>query len=261
MQNRVFSTDSAKAAKAGSYGWLDAICYMSPSNTAGVGNLCSHASPICIALCLGLTSGQAGMVKDINSSADQDNNVRKSRREKAQHFMHNRAGFLLAMVREIDNLILRSAKLQFKLCIRPNGSTDIAWEGIRFDILRDRNGKAVGITLGGKSNLFDHYPNIPFLDYTKNHLRFNRPLPANYHLTFSRSETNEDQALTLLEKGVNVAVVFGNGLPVHWHGFTVIDGDRHDLRHLDPRGSHGYVVGLKPKGRAAKRDTGGFVVR
>lgn len=35
-------------------------------------------------------------------------------------------------------------------------------------------------------------------------------------------------------------------------------GTVRDLRHLDPRGA---IVGLTPKGRKAKRDTSGFVVR
>lgn len=47
-------------------------------------------------------------------------------------------------------------------------------------------------------------------------------------------------------------------VPAEWNGMRVIDGDEHDLRHLDPRG---VIVGLTPKGRKAKRDTSGFVVR
>ena len=89
--------------------------------------------------------------------------------------------------------------------------------------------------------------------------RLARQLPENYHLTLSRSETNEAACLEALRDGHNVAAVFGDGLPATWHGFPVIDGDQHDLRHLDPRG--GYVVGLTPKGRKAKKDTSGFVVR
>ena len=61
---RFFSLDSAKAIKAREYGYLNAINYMAPASTAGVGNLCPHASAGCLALCLGWYSGQAGMVKD-----------------------------------------------------------------------------------------------------------------------------------------------------------------------------------------------------
>jgi hypothetical protein len=101
---------------------------------------------------------------------------------------------------------------------------------------------------------------IMFYDYTKNHhraLRFARgELPPNYHLTFSRSECNEMDALKVLESGGNVAAVFSGDLPDDWHGYNVVDGDLSDLRFLDPRGC---VVGLKAKG-AAKRDTSGFVI-
>jgi hypothetical protein len=53
-------------------------------------------------------------------------------------------------------------------------------------------------------------------------------------------------------------MVFHGGLPASFAGFPVIDGDKHDLRHLDAKG--GFIVGLSPKGRKAKRDTSGFVV-
>jgi hypothetical protein len=59
--------------------------------------------------------------------------------------------------------------------------------------------------------------------------------------------------------GHNVAMVFHGALPESFAGFPVIDGDKHDLRHLDAKG--GYIVGLTPKGRKAKADTSGFVVR
>ena len=257
MQNAIFSMDSAKAIKAKEYGFLNGIHYLAPSTLSGI-NLCSHASMGCIKLCLGWESGQASMVKldtDLNS-------VRKSRIQKAQRFMRDRANYLLDFVRSVDNAIVKAAKADLNLCLRPNGASDIAFEGIRFAIERNKKGKAVKITLGGTDakNIFDHYPTIPFVDYTKNPKRFDRQLPANYHLTFSRSETNETTATALLARGINVAVVFET-IPSTWHGFNVIDCDKHDLRQLDPKGPIGTVIGLAPKGRKAKRDTSGFVVR
>jgi hypothetical protein len=53
--------------------------------------------------------------------------------------------------------------------------------------------------------------------------------------------------------------VFAGERPSAWQGFPTVDGDKHDLRHLDPRG--GFVVALSPKGRIAKKDKTGFVVR
>ena len=240
MLNKIFSTDSPKAIKADAFGYVNAIHYMAPHTKGGVGNLCSHASPACIALCLGHYSGQASMVADLERD---DNSVRKSRRDKAVRFMRDRSNYLRDMVRSIESEIRHAARVGKKLCVRLNGSTDIAWEGVRLD---------------GRT-IFELFPLVQFVDYTKNPRRFDRALPANYHLTFSRSETNEAECAQLLARGHNVAVVFGAGKPRTFLGALVIDGDEHDLRHLDPRG--GFVIGLTPKGRKAKKDTSGFVVR
>jgi len=242
MQNRIFSVDSAKAVKAQSFGYLNGIHYMAPHRTAGAGNLCPHASAGCIALCLGLYSGQAAMVKD--DSDLEGNSVRKSRADKARRFMRERQAYLRDVVRSIELLVHRANQMDLKLCVRMNGSTDIAWESVRY------NGLSV----------YDTFPDVDFVDYTKNPRRFDKALPANLHLTFSRSETNELECVALLDRGVNVAVVF-ESVPKRWHGFRVIDGDKHDLRQLDPRGRQGTVIGLLPKGLKAKRDTSGFVVR
>ena len=240
MLNRIFSTDSPKAVKADAYGYVNAIHYMAPHDKGGVGNLCSHASPACIALCLGHYSGQASYVHDLEAD---DNSVRKSRRDKAVRFMRDRSNYLRDMVRSIESEIRHAQRVGKKLCVRLNGSTDIAWEGVRLD---------------GRT-MFELFPMVQFVDYTKNPRRFDRTLPANYHLTFSRSETNESDCAELLARGHNVAVVFGAGKPDKFLGALVIDGDAHDLRHLDPRG--GFVIGLTPKGRKAKKDMSGFVVR
>jgi hypothetical protein len=250
--NRIFSTDSPKAVKAESFGYINAIHYLAPAELGGVGNLCPHASPGCRALCLGHYSGQASMVADLEAG---DNGTRKSRREKAQLFMRDRPRYLAAMVLELTRLVRQANALGKKLCVRLNGSSDIAWETVRFSA----NGKTI----------FDLFPAVAFVDYTKNPRRFDRPLPANYWLTFSRSETNGAEAIGLLQRGFNVAVVFAGEKPKAWHGFETVDGDQHDLRQLDPRGflasgaqyRSGFVVALSPKGRKAQKDTSGFVVR
>ena len=81
-------------------------------------------------------------------------------------------------------------------------------------------------------------------------------MPSNYHLTFSRSESNENLAKMILEIGGNVACVFRNELPKTWQGKKVIDGDKSDLRFLD---DSNVVVGLAQKGMA-KKDATGFVI-
>jgi hypothetical protein len=242
MQNRIFSIDSAKAVKAQDYGYLNAIHYMAPARLAGVGNMCGAATPSCIDLCLGWFSGQAGMVAD-----DADlNNVRKSRIDKARRFMRDRQAYMADVVRSIELAQRQAARMALILCVRMNGSTDIPWEGVKCV----RNGATY-------KNLMEAFPEVQFVDYTKIAARLLKPLPPNYSLTLSRTELNDAAVIAAVQTGHNAAVVF-ESLPTQWNGLRVIDGDKHDLRHLDPKG---VIVGLTPKGRKAKRDKSGFVIR
>jgi hypothetical protein len=139
-----------------------------------------------------------------------------------------------------------------------------------YDDLKRANKRNVAMRLNGTSDLdfigllqvklkvdvLNELTNIQFYDYTKNLKRALKYLGTDYHLTFSRSETNDDECLEYLRAGGQVAVVFDK-LPDTWHGFKVIDGDDDDLRYLD---MGGVVIGLKAKGKA-KYDTSGFVVK
>ena len=238
---KFFSTDSAKAIKADKYGWLNAINYMAPHDTAGVGNLCPDASEGCKALCLGMYSGQAAMVSDLENGT---NVVRESRIAKSQYFMNERHAFMGEMADHIRAMIRKADREDKRLAVRPNGSSDIA-----FEYIKGYNGQT----------LPEQFPEIQFIDYTKNLKRILNPnRPSNYHLTFSLSETNMHEAIHVLANRKNVAVGFGDGLPDTFMGYRVIDGTEHDLRHLDPQP---VIVGLDPKGKKAKADTSGFVVR
>jgi len=66
----------------------------------------------------------------------------------------------------------------------------------------------------------------------------------------------DEVVMAVVNTGVNMAVVFRDKLPDTFRGLRVIDGDKDDLRFLDPKG---VVVGLIAKGRA-KKDTSGFVI-
>jgi len=229
--------DNPKAIKAKGYGYLNAINYMAPHKSGGKFNLCSHASIGCIMLCLGEHSGQAAMSQV----------VRDSRKRKAVYFMTERQAFMVEFIAHIEKAQALAHKEGLKLCVRPNGSTDISFEGVACE----RNGKAF-------RNLMEAFPDVQFVDYTKNPNRFKKPLPSNYHLTFSRSETNGADCVEILDLGFNVACVFGDTLPAIFQDRPVINGDAHDLRHLDPKG---VVIGLTPKGNRAKKDKSGFVIR
>ncbi|NJN64746.1 MAG: hypothetical protein HC882_07625 [Acidobacteria bacterium] len=105
---------------------------------------------------------------------------------------------------------------------------------------------------------------MKFYDYTKNFKRMERFLSdpwwyPNYHLTFSRSEKNEDECRKVLAMGGNVSTVLrGQAELLRRFGpkISAVDGDAHDLTFLHPPGS---VLVLKAKG-AARRDTTGFVL-
>tara|TARA_A100001518_G_C1155622_1_gene12453 strand:- start:104 stop:535 length:432 start_codon:yes stop_codon:yes gene_type:complete len=141
-------------------------------------------------------------------------------------------------------MIRKADRENKKLAVRPNGSSDIA-----FEYIKGYNGQT----------LPEQFPHVQFVDYTKNLRRMLNPnRPSNYHLTFSLSESNMHEAIHVLANRKNVAVVFGDGLPDTFMGHRVIDGTEHDLRHLDPQP---VIVGLDPKGKKAKADTSGFVVR
>ena len=238
ISKALWSTTSAKAAKATGYGYLNAIHYMAPHEIAGVGNLCPFASPGCAAACLGYHTGQASMVAN-SADTRSKNNVRRSRDAKAVAYMTRRHEYRVEMAKQLDKLKAKAKREGLKLAIRFNGSTDIVGEPVILAM---------------------SHPEVPVNEYTKSKafaLKNARgEHPSNLRVCFSRSEVNEEDCVEVLASGGIVSVVFRGELPATWRGFEVVNGDEHDLLHKWPRG---VVVGLKAKG-AAKKDTTGFVV-
>ena len=219
----LLSTNNAKTIKGEGKGYITYILYMSSytANSKGI-NLCSHASKGCAESCL-VGSGFGGMYTG----------VMKGRMAKSDYFLSDRVEFLQQLKKEITRAVEKHKKDGAIVTIRLNGTTDIRFEKFRiFDGL----------------NIFEIFPDVQFYDYTKNYIRFDSPLPANYHLTFSRSETNHSKAMELLNKGINVAMVFDK-LPDTFEGFKVINADLDDLRFLDPKG---VICGLKYKKMTGK---------
>lgn len=233
----LLSTNNAKTIKGEKLGYITYILYMSSykANSKRI-NLCPNASKGCAESCL-VGSGFGGMYT----------NVMKGRMEKSEYFLSDREAFLYQLKSEIEKALIKhkdNAIVTFRL----NGTTDIAWEKFKvFD---------------GK-NIFEIFPSVQFYDYTKNWLRFDRELPKNYYLTFSRSETNHSKCIELLNRGINVAMVFDK-IPSSFEGFEVINADTDDLRFLDKRGT---ICGLKYKkmtGRGADNTLAiksGFVIQ
>ena len=234
----LLSTNNAKTIKGEKLGYITYILYMSSfrDNSKGI-NLCSHASSGCAASCL-VGSGNGGMFTS----------VQQGRRNKSEYFLSDRVEFLHQLKAEIAKAIKKHEGNAIPV-FRLNGTTDITWE--KFKIFDNKN-------------IFEVFPDVQFYDYTKNYTRFDKALPSNYHLTFSRSETNHAKCLELLSKGINVAMVF-DALPLSYEGYEVINADADDLRFLDKRG--GVICGLKYKkmtGRGANNAlafSSGFAVR
>jgi hypothetical protein len=231
---------SPKLNKGRARGYSSAVLHLAPARLSGY-NVCKWSSAGCRAGCLN-TAGRGGIFKPGQTT----NAIQRARIARTRWFFEDRAAFVAQLVGEIETHIRRATRRGMVPAVRLNGTSDIPWERVK--------------TADGRTVL-ELFPGIQFYDYTKSPDRAmayaRGEMPANYHLTFSRSEENETDALQVLAAGANVAAVFKGELPDAWHGAPVVNGDQDDLRFLDPAGA---VVGLKAKGRA-KYDASGFVVR
>ena len=249
----LLSTNNTKTIKGMKFGHTTYIMYLAPHTQNSKGkNLCSHASEGCAEACL------------FGSGAARFDAVQQGKINKTEYFLANRRGFMRQLANEIDNIVgkheavegterlsLNGSVLRHKnFAIRLNGTSDFPFENLRI-FRRASNGKIWVYKKPNKNlkSIFELFPDVTFYDYTKIPNRFNnKVLPSNYHLTFSRSETNHNEVVDILNRGYNVAVVFGikdeNDLPETYLGYPVINGDESDLRFLD---TDNVVVGLKYK--------------
>lgn len=258
IPNTLLSTKNSKTIKGEKYGYTTYIMYMSPykDNSKGA-NLCPKATKGCAEACL------------FGSGAGRFPKVQEGKRNKSEYFLHDLKGFMLQLYNEIAAIEEKHANMEGdvvynvhgkvlrnkKFAIRLNGTSDIRFENIK---VKDNK------------NIFELFPNITFYDYTKIDKRFKEKLPENYHLTFSRSEENDKEVQEILDKGYNVAVVFGSQtkgyLPETYLGYPVINGDESDLRFLDDKNvivglKYKYLTGKGTKGKNAKIiNDGDFVV-
>lgn len=231
---------SAKTEKGESAGYLTGILYLAPHTLSAAGNVCPWASA-CKKACLN-TSGRGAF-----------SSVQKARIAKTRLFFSDQKAFLEQLFLDCKSLIAKAQRLGLQPCIRLNGTSDLAFHRLT-------------VPSQGKT-LMQCFPDVPFYDYTKSVRKAVDNAKglhsANYTVVFSRdSKANEAECHQVLAAGGNVAVVFRDALPpTYWHR-PVLNGDATDLRFLDRRakaGRHGYVIGLRAKGKA-KRDSSGFVV-
>ena len=226
---------NAKTIKGDGDEYLTAILYMTPYKVMVDGKLFNSCSMAAMASCIDgclYTAGRGAF-----------NNVQTARQRKAEWFYRDRDSFMAQLVIDVAKFANYCRKRDIQPCIRLNGTTDIRWELILID---------------GK-NIFELFPNVQWYDYTKIPNRKVSHL-ANYHLTWSYSAANpkyEQLFDEVIRNGMSVAVVFRKPINLKtWRGYKVVDGDKDDLRFLDPKQS---IVALYAKGKA-KKDTSGFVV-
>jgi hypothetical protein len=229
-----------KAKKGRARGFATAVLHLAPANLSGY-DVCSNRSIGCTKSCLN-TAGRGGIFK----AGELTNNIQEARIARTRLFFRDRASFNPMLVSAINRHIRRAIKRGLTPVVRLNGTSDLPWERLKVG----PNGETI----------LELFPTIQFYDYTKNPNRAlawaRGEMPANYHLTFSRSESNQADVDSVLSAGGNVAAVFAKHLPATYNGIRVISGDLDDLRFLD---EPNVVVGLKAKGRG-KADTSGFVV-
>jgi hypothetical protein len=233
IKTTILTQGNAKIVKGEELGYVTKGIHFAPASLSG-NEVCQWRSKGCTASCLN-TAGRGRM-----------NSIQASRIAKTKLFFDKQMDFLFKLSKEISSSIKTATKKSMQSVFRLNLTSDIAWESVFFNEEQPKT-------------IFDKFPSTQFYDYTKSFKRMaqylgkNKEFPTNYHLTFSRSETNDKLCEMVLEMGGNVAVVFRNQLPQTWKGYEVINGDENDLRFLDKQG---VVVGLIEKGMAKKDETG-----
>lgn len=225
----ILGESSAKTIKGEKIGYLTAICYLVPDD-----RLCPFAKLAgCFDGCLN-TAGRGAFTS-----------TQKARAAKTSFFYDNQRAFMLSLCADIWTHKRRAEKLELIPLVRPNGTSDIAFENILID---------------GKT-IFQMFSDVQFYDYTKHPSRkLEGKTAGNYDLTFSFSAlTPKPISIKGLINPANkrTAVVFQRqaDIPETFRGWQVIDGDDTDVRHIEPEK---VVVALYAKGKA-KRDVGGFV--
>jgi hypothetical protein len=193
---------------------------MAPANEAGLGTTCAMSGQ-CAVGCI----AETGM-----NAFPTHRNARVQRTILYRKFPQ---AFHEQLQAEIDSWKRSQIRAGFDLAARPNTTTDLP---LLAKAIAERN------------------PDVRCYDYTKLPKPASRRL-SNYHITYSFSErTTAADVAHCIENNVNIAVILNvkkdHELPstVELFGrtFDVIDGDKNDLRFLDPS-DKSYVVGLRWK--------------
>ena len=234
---------------------LNAGVMLAPSKRSGVVNVCPHATPACILVCVLWFAGRTVTAV-----------VRKAATARTALWHYFPEVFYSRLRKELLAMVRKAAKLGCRAFCRLNTASDIEHP----------------------VELIQEFPETTFYDYSKGVDRcmaYGRgELPANYHLSYSVSERSEFATVReLLGMGVNVVVVVDSHYfgPLHRYGvipstleFTssdgsesiavdTVDGDIQDIRTPEFDGK-GKAVILRAKGSAdlrKKAQAMGFIFR
>ena len=221
----------AKTSKNSKFGYLTGIQYLSPWKTSGV-NLCPMAERAgCIESCL-YETGRGAFA-----------NVKLARLNRTKLYLNDPGAYFNQLTKEIKSLVNKANARGLKPLVRLNGTSDIRWENIGFTYANTYY-----------RNIFELFPDVQFMDYTKIPNRLNSTngagdFPANYDLTFSYSNKPgfEKYNQRAIDNGNTIAVVFEDQktMPLTFHRKPVLSGDDNDLTFTKPKGS---ILGLYAKG-------------
>jgi hypothetical protein len=226
---KIVTLPNGNSKLAKSKGYFNAGISLAQASLSGH-NMCHGSTPQCRGACLGQT-GRAEFFPLIT----------QSRIARTKLYAENRDVFWSILETELHSVDRKAKKLGIPVAFRPNILSDQSWH----------------VTVPQMFETFKHWT---FYSYTKIKSKVSAAitgkLPENYHITYSWSErSNIAQVKKYLDHGVNVAVPFYDKqtlkptIPQEWQGMPVINGDKSDLRFLDPKG---VIVGLKTKLPKAK---------
>jgi len=189
--------------------------FLAPADSSGH-EMCLWRSQDCTNICLNC-SGKGALFS-----------VQQARIRKTQRLVETPHDFFWSLLCEMDKADKRDG--WGIPVMRLNGTSDLPWDFIA-------------------PQLFTHFKNWRFYDYTKSYRRALTQESAAWDITLSYSGHNWDDCARVIQLGAaRVAMVFdvprGKPLPATYKGYRVIDGDKDDLRFLDPRG---VIVGLRYK--------------
>jgi hypothetical protein len=188
--------------------------FLAPADSSGH-EMCLWRSNDCTEICLNC-SGKGAL-----------SSVQQARIRKTKRLIDTPHDFFWSLLCEMEKADRRDG--WGSPVMRLNGTSDLPWDFIA-------------------PQLFTHFRHWRFYDYTKSFQRANLQ-DLSWDITLSYSGHNWDECVRVLKMSTaRVAVVFdvprGKPLPATYKGYRVIDGDKDDLRFLDPRG---VIVGLRYK--------------